>query len=375
MKTFLRIFMILIVLVAVLAAPATALAQTPGGEDGKVVFGGSYRLSSGDTLDGSLAVFGGEATLEVDSIVNGDIALSGGTITIAGEVNGDIVILGGSVSLSETAKIHGDITTIGGTINQEDGAQVDGDITNGPNSLSLPLPRDLSRPNLPFNINLDPIGRFIWAIFQSVVMAGLAALVALMAPASTRRVAETIVTQPLVSGGIGLLSAILAPAVLVILAITILLIPVSLLGFLVLAVAIAFGWIALGFEIGNRIAASSRQSWTPPLSAGIGTLLLALIVNLIGLIVCVGWVAPFLVSVLGLGGVIASRAGRQVYAPASSGYPTDSSGGAMVYGGTPRPITPIPPEWQPPAGQTPTTPPTPPTANNDIQNFPPTGGF
>lgn len=372
MKNITRIFLLMMILVGLLAAPSAALAQTPGGdEDGKVVFGGSYRLENGQTLNGSLAVFGGEATLEENTTVNGDIALSGGTMTISGTVNGDIVVLGGTISLTETAVIHGDISTIGGSLDRHASAQVDGDIQSGPNSLSIPLPRRFPTPNMNMNLDFDPLGRFIWAVFQAVIMAGLAALVVLVAPLPTRRVSDTIMSQPVISGGIGLLSAILAPALLVMLAITILLIPVSLAGVLLLVIAVAFGWVALGLEIGNRIAASSHQSWTPPLAAGVGTLILAMIANVIGLIDCVGWVVPFLVSIVGLGGVIASRFGRQVYAPAASSTVLPSA----VTPGAPQPYNPPPAEWQPPAGQPPASQPPAPRADDDTQNFPPTGGF
>lgn len=371
MRKITQIILLFLVIFGLLAAPSAALAQTSGGDDdGKVVFGGSYRLKSGDTLDGSLAVFGGEATLEENSTVNGDIALSGGTITINGVVNGDIVVLGGTITLTKTAVVHGDISTVGGSVNRDPNAQVDGDILSGPHNFSFPLPRRFPIPNMNMNLNFDPLGRFIWAVFQAVVMAGLAALIVLVAPTSTQRVASTIMSQPVIASGIGLLSAILAPALLVMLAITILLIPISLLGFLLIIVAIAFGWIALGLEIGSRIAASSHQSWSPPLAAGIGTLILAMIANVIGLIDCIGWTVPFLISVVGLGGVIASRFGRQIYAPAASTTVLPSA----ITPGAPQAYDAPPAEWQPPAGQPPSAQPPAPHSGKDTENFPPTDG-
>ncbi len=52
--------------------------------DDKVVFGGTYTLESGQTLDGNLVIFGGAVTTEADSTVNGDVALLGGVAEIGG---------------------------------------------------------------------------------------------------------------------------------------------------------------------------------------------------------------------------------------------------------------------------------------------------
>ncbi|HEX2978684.1 MAG TPA: polymer-forming cytoskeletal protein, partial [Anaerolineaceae bacterium] len=170
MKTSSRIAILLLVLVALLAAPTTVFAQDGG--DGKVIFGGTYRLNSGETLNGALAIFGGEATLEENSRVNGDVALSGGTLTVRGEINGDIAVLGGAVFLEDTARVTGDINTLGGKVNRSPGADVEGNITNGPNNFSLPIPSRGYRPN--FTINFDPIGKVLWAGFESIVLAAIA---------------------------------------------------------------------------------------------------------------------------------------------------------------------------------------------------------
>ena len=52
--------------------------------DDKVVFGGTYTLESGQSLDGDLVIFGGAVTTEADSTVNGDIVLIGGVVEVGG---------------------------------------------------------------------------------------------------------------------------------------------------------------------------------------------------------------------------------------------------------------------------------------------------
>ena len=101
----------------------------------------------------------------------------------------------------------------------------------------------------------------------------------------------------------------------VILAITIILIPVAFIGLLILAFAVAFGWIAIGLEVGQRISRMFHQDWALPLSAALGTFVLNFVANGIGFIDCVGWLVPFLIGILGLGAVLLSRFGTQPYPP------------------------------------------------------------
>jgi cytoskeletal protein CcmA (bactofilin family) len=315
MKTITKILTLLVVALAFLAAPATVHAQD-GGDDGKVVMGGSYRLNSGETLNGSLAVFGGEATIDESALVNGDVVLSGGTLSVSGEINGDIAVLGGTVFLSSTAEVHGDIRSLGGTVNKDPAARVDGTISSGPSDLNFNLPRRFPFSIFPNGMGdvLTPIWQFMVSILQALVMASIAVLVAMFAPAPTQRVAASIISQPLVTGAIGLLTLFVAPVLIVLLSITIILIPVSLIAVLALVIAVTFGWIALGLEIGQRMGASMfHTQWTAPVAAGIGTLVLSLISAVASIIPCIGWLVPFVIAVLGLGGVLASKFGTQVY--------------------------------------------------------------
>lgn len=309
MKTFLRLLTLLVFALALLAAPTAVHAQD--GDDGQVVMGGSYRLNTGETLDGPLAVFGGEATIEQGARVNGDVVLSGGTLTIHGTINGDIAVMGGTVFLSSTAVVDGDIRTLGGTVNQDPGAQINGTVSSGPSDFNFDLPRVLPRG---MDNIVTPIWQFMLSVLQAFVMAAIAVLVVMFAPTPTQRVASSITAQPLVTGAIGLLTLILAPVVIVIVAITIIGIPVSLLALLALAIAGAFGWIALGHELGQRMGTSLfNTTWTAPVAAGVGTLVLSLISGVASIIPCVGWVVPFFIAMLGLGGVLASKFGTQVY--------------------------------------------------------------
>ena len=60
-----------LVLILAFALPVSAFAG--GLQEGRVVFGGTYTLHDGETLDGDLAVLGGAAFLEQGSTVDGDV--------------------------------------------------------------------------------------------------------------------------------------------------------------------------------------------------------------------------------------------------------------------------------------------------------------
>jgi hypothetical protein len=160
---------------------------------------------------------------------------------------------------------------------------------------------------------LNPIGKFFSSLLQIFTLAALAALMALFLLKPIEHLADSIVISPLISGGLGLLTIVVAPALLIVLVITIILIPLGLIGILALAIGMLFGWIAIGFEIGRRLAEAIKQDWAAPISAGIGTLLLTLVTWGIGLVPCIGWLAGFTFLCIGLGGVILSQFGRRVY--------------------------------------------------------------
>jgi hypothetical protein len=314
MKFIYKLSLILLLTTVMLTAyPGQVLAQRPSGD--QVVLGGEFTLREDEILNGNLAVLGGSATLETGSRVNGSVVVMGGSVDIYGEVNGSINVVGGSVFLADTAHVRGDIVTVGGNVTRQPGARVDGS-SRRTEPEDFQLPPQITRPGLfqpNLGINLRPIGTMLWLIFQSLALSALAVLVALFLLAPTQRVAQTIVTQPVISGAMGFLTLIIAPALLLLLAVTIILIPISLLGFLVLALALVFGWIAVGVEVGHRLAGMFRTTWTTPISAGLGTLVLTLVASAIWQIPCIGWVAPFVVAMMGLGGVIMSRFGTRTY--------------------------------------------------------------
>lgn len=325
MKTTTKIFLIL-AFVAILAWPHAALAQ--GSQGDKYVLGGTYTLANGETLNGNLFVFGGIATLETGSQVNGDVMLAGGTLRVSGEVRGNIVATGGLISLTSTAVVTGDVNTIAANLERDPGARVEGKVNSGTTGpIEIPgVPGVIRTPDVPtLRFITSPIVTGFWYLFRSFLWAALAVLVSLFLHRQTERVSQAVVAQPLIAGGIGLLTAVVFPLLLIVIAITIIGIPVSFLGVILLIISWVFGVIAVGTEVGKRLAKLLQQEWALAVSAGVGTFILTLVVNGVGFVRCVGWVAPAIVGMLGLGAVILTRFGTQSYPPYTSIAPVTGS--------------------------------------------------
>jgi len=312
---------VLLALVALLVAALPGSALAAGESDGEVIFGGDYTLREGETLTGDLVVLGGNVVLESGSLVEGSIFLMGGNAEMRGVVEGDVALFGGNLTLDSTAEIQGDVTVFGGNLRRHEGAVVSGEVLSG-DAVRVPFDWEFGRvvrvPSGPWPIQAWPGLSGMWFsgvsyILRAVLLAGLAVLLVMFLPVHTSRVGRTAVEQPLITGGLGILTAMVVPLFLVVLAATICLIPVTIAGAMLLVVAVVFGWLGLGLEVGTRMAEAFRWSLHPAAAAGLGTLVLTLVADGIGFIPCVGWMAPALVGSLGLGSVLVTRFGLQLY--------------------------------------------------------------
>jgi cytoskeletal protein CcmA (bactofilin family) len=320
----------LVLLAMLIFVPMQSAAAKGTSFDGQVIFGQSYTLKSGETLTGDLLVFGGTASLEEGATVTGNVVLFGGILVVNGEVSGDVAVTGGTVTIGSSAHIHGNLATVGASLERAEGAQIDGQIFNtatswvgtGNNGNNPVTPSTPATPVVPsVHINFDPFGSLFNAFGQALSLAVLAMLVMLFLAPHADRVAHAVMVQPLTAGGLGLLTVIVAPIALILLTVTIILIPVAAVAVVALFVAAVFGWIAIGYEIGQRFTTAIHQNWHPAFSAGLGVFTLTLVANaLTGIPVlnCVGWLVPFLLGLAGLGAVIMTRFGTQsVVAPAA----------------------------------------------------------
>jgi hypothetical protein len=322
------------------------LAPTPespsgfevGGGQGKLVFGGSYTLRSGERLSGDLVVFGGNAQLETDTRVDGNIVVIGGEADIAGRVRGDMVIVGGGVRLRSTAEVDGQLVRVGGMLQKDEGAQIHGGESGGANI--PPIPPIPTRPPVEYwpligvNTFFNFVVNVMYDLGVTVALALLAALVVVLWHEPVERVSQTIVNAPAASWGVGALTVlafvVVLPAFAVLSAILIIACGLGLLGFGVIAAASValvvgwlMGWIALGQFVGQRLLDMlGNRHPTPAASAAVGTAVLTLFWLGLAPLCGMGWLIFAVLSPLGLGAVVLTRFGSQDYRTSNGTYPS-----------------------------------------------------
>jgi len=331
MKITLKLFTLMLLL-AFAMMPASAVyadGLTTGLLDGRVIFGDNFTLESGETLTGDLVVFGGNVKVEEDATIRGDAVVIGGNVTLDGIVEGSLVIIGGSTNMGETSVVEGDLVTVGGSLTREPGSEIEGEVVTNIPAPDIQIPDVPSPPRVPdvpspprvpdvpgspnFNVDFNPLANFFQMVFTAIAVSLLAMLASLFLQPQIERVSQAIVGQPVIAGSVGLLTGVMSPVVFIILTVTIILIPVVVLAALALGLAWLFGLIAIGTEVGERFTRSINQTWAPPLTAGLGTFLMMIVVGGIGLIPCIGWLIASLIALLGIGGVVLTIFGTQAY--------------------------------------------------------------
>ncbi len=384
-----KLILLALVVLALILPYAVASAQGPVTGD-KVIFGDSYTLQTGETLDGNLTVLGGNVTLEAGSTITGDVTVFGSNVSAAGaiegnlvviggnglaagDIEGDLVVIGGNLTLQSSAVVAGDVNTVGGNLEQVPGSTIKGEVVkgfqfDGTNGIHIPgipaLP--FFRPGEPPEINITPLlpndapGGWLLryflhglsAVAWAALMAVLGVLVAVLLPQQGGRVTTTVRESPLVSFGTGCLTSVLGIPILLLLAITICLLPLALILSLLLVVAALFGWVAVGWALGQKAMQALRtQSPTPLIEVVVGVVLLTLLWQMPRVIPCLGWFVSWGIGLvagsIGLGAVLLTRFGTRSYPAAPGGGPLVPAT-AMPQGGMP-PGAPALPEPSQPA--------------------------
>lgn len=313
--------LIILVMLAVLLMLPLQAVQAKGLHVGPI-FGSNFTLKSGETLNEDVIVFGGTVSIEKDAAVNGAVVLFGGSFTLDGAVSEDVVVMGGAVKLGSTAHIRGNLVTFGAPVSRDAGAKVDGDVINNPNQLDTPVsPAVPAVPNTPDVSEItNPFWNALGIFGNSVMLALLALLIAMFMPVQMRRVADGAVAQPFIAFGMGLLTLILFIVAIVALAlfsvfiITLFVtVPLIIIVSVVFAAACVLGWLALGMEVGVRIAQMFNREWALPLAAGLGVFILNLVAQGLGAVIpCVGGFIPAVLGFTGLGAVLMTRFGTRI---------------------------------------------------------------
>jgi hypothetical protein len=310
------IYILAIVLIAALIFPTNVYAAPV--EGGRTIFGESYTLNSGEILDGDLNVFGGVVDIQSGAVVTGDMFVLGGVVTVNGTIEGDLTAIGGTVSLGSNAVIEGDLTSPASYINQSQGATIEGDTIQGWNipwtNLEIPeitTPQVINTPSFRILPTVSSIARGIGTL---LVLVALGALMLLIMPKPSEVMTDSLVAKPWHILGYGALTALVMLVGGIMLTLTICMIPIVVLVGLAFGLAVLAGWLALGYELGKRMASGIfKTSWHPVLAAVLGNLVLYLLARGLGLIPCLGGFLVFIASLFGLGMVVVTLFGTKAY--------------------------------------------------------------
>lgn len=330
-KLILRVIILMSLLALSWQTMPLTFAQGPelGGE-ARVVVGNDLTLAEGEVIDQDVVVFGGSFTMEDGSEVAGDVVVLGGNVEINGEVKGDVAGIGGNVEIEEDAIIKGNVISMGGSIEIDEDANISGSVTDGFSGAPTPKtvePVSEQRTHFSFFRLIGTlIGDGIEDIFMALIMSGLSLLILLFFPLHIKTIKETLTSAAPISFTLGIITFAATFALIFLLVLfSWLLIPICGIFIVVLAwaVAVLTGWVVVGQLLGKRIfeyVSPNKYTETSATLLGVALLTLVTQMPLVDELPLIGWmfgVAGFLIAVLassmGLGAVVLSRFGTQIY--------------------------------------------------------------
>lgn len=287
----------------------------------------AYTLAAGETRSGDQVVVARDIALAPDSSVDGDITLMGSQVTVRGRVTGDVTVVADRFVLGDEADISGDlvvcakefqrgaVASVGGKIKEECARSSRVSIANAVDS-------GWSNWRSSFWFRLGT------ALGGALFFGALSALLTAVLPRPLARMAASIYRAPAVAGGVGCLTILLALGVSAIYGLSLLLVlpvvllPIVLLGWLVLGLLALLGWVALAQPTGVYVLQRLGLERQPPmLTAGVGGIVLALLLRVWGIFWFTAWIGLVIGAALasvGLGAVILTRAGSRPYVPRES---------------------------------------------------------
>ena len=330
-KKLIRVIVLCTILLLMLATPALAQDGEMGGE---VLFGQDLHLDSGEVILGDTVILGGSLDMAEGSRIDGDVVVFGGRVTVDGEITGDLAAIGGNLFLKSNALARGNVVNIGGTFDREEGATVKGETVQSSRfkfeDMALTMPKDFRHgpiepsPARGFDL-LGTLLHIVRAVTLAVVLGVVGLLAALLLPTHTEVVSNTILSAGWTSLGVGLLTLVVATSVMLFLIVTICLSPIGLLLGLALVVTSLFGWVVVGYMLGQRLMPlfKKQEPISPVLATLVGVFLLTLLqqgLMILSAIPCIGiffWLLGagiWLVAIsIGLGATVLSRFGTQRY--------------------------------------------------------------
>jgi hypothetical protein len=308
-------------------------------------YGGRHR-GDAEIIGEDIIQFADNIIIEEDEIVEGDVVSILGDVVVYGMVEGDVVSVGGSLTVGPRGEIDGDAVAVGGQVRKEPGGIISGEkvsIGTGPGVTV--------HPKWVGGNVFSRLGRLFIFILWTAFLCVIGAIVIAAARKQMRNVTGLARREAFKMGLIGLLSWIIIAVAIAFFTVTIIGIPIGLFLIpLVTALAVLFGYIAVGLAVGERFGNGAGRSIYTSMALGI-ILLQALAIlggilrlpggglGIVGAIISVfGWAVIIVAATVGLGAVVMSRFGtkgpetKQPEPITLDTGPTSISGGTQATG-------------------------------------------
>lgn len=185
---------------------------------------------------GALIVGDATVTVPPDAEVPGPVYVIGGELRVEGTVAGDVTQLAGVLALEDGAAIEGRLQHVAGTERIADGAVV-------AERTTVEVTRN----------DPGPVAAYLPTALATLALALAGAWLSRRWPTLLENVGATARDHALISLTVGGLVFVTFLSVFVFMAFTLVLVPVSLLGLLLGAAAVAYGVVALGYLVGRRL--------------------------------------------------------------------------------------------------------------------------
>lgn len=360
--------MILVAALVVLSAgPGTALAQASTTSPAFTGLSGTVVIQEGQTVDqisglaGTIIVHGtvtgdvnglaGDVVVSETGTVQGDLSVATGSLHIAGTVGGSVSAGAGNVVITPTGTVGGDFSVGAGNV-VIDGS-VGGDATVGADTITLgesaaiagglrydgTLRGDAAVVQGPVTLDESLGGGFNadrwttgvlrfpgWAdtVYGFVANLVLGAVLLLLFPGFSRRVADRVASAPARSGALGFVGLIGVPIALVMIALTIIGIPLAILGIFVYLFALWVGLVYGEYAVGHWLLGRSSEDVNRWYALIIGLALFAVL----GVVPFLGGLLTFFALIVGLGALGSALRGAYRGRRGGEPSPTDATTGS-----------------------------------------------
>jgi len=292
-------------LIFVFVSLALSSCSTDGRVQLTVITEGEQRLT-GITF-GDLIMLGGNTTIEPDAVLEGSAHLLSGQLDLQGKITGDVSLFNGELSFGPDGEIEGDLNQGGGELTDLRRSAVGGKI-NTSSGVNIPQAPAAAQAGTTLGTAVR------WLI--SAILIGLAgSAVDRYLPQRVGRIGKAATDHLPAALAAGILAGIVGLTLLVLMAYTIVLIPFTLIGGLLLTLAVILGWISLAIVLGRRAARLFKTRPNLRLTAFTSSALFILCLQGLSTLPYLGGLLGLTAASIGLGAVYLTQFGRHRFIP------------------------------------------------------------